>query len=220
MVDLALAWGARRVEIAHAQYYGWAITNRAALMPDRAEAEAAIAAVERRREALAGRIVIDHVLPDYYASRPKACMGGWGRRSLNVTPVGQGAALPCRRDAFRGWSSGACASTRWRRSGATLPAFNAFRGTDWMKEPCRTCDRREVDFGRLPLPGDDDRRRSRGKPTRSASSRRSTIAWRTSRPKGSPLPAIAYTYRTMKKLDTGLSAALAGAAQFSSGESG
>ena len=26
-------------------------------------------------------------------------------------------------------------------------AFNAFRGTDWMKEPCRSCAFREIDFG-------------------------------------------------------------------------
>jgi len=27
------------------------------------------------------------------------------------------------------------------------PAFNAFRGTSWMKEPCASCARREQDFG-------------------------------------------------------------------------
>jgi pyrroloquinoline quinone biosynthesis protein E len=27
------------------------------------------------------------------------------------------------------------------------PLFQRFRGTEWMPEPCRSCDRREVDFG-------------------------------------------------------------------------
>jgi pyrroloquinoline quinone biosynthesis protein E len=25
--------------------------------------------------------------------------------------------------------------------------MTAFRGTDWMPDPCRSCDRRELDFG-------------------------------------------------------------------------
>jgi len=80
MVKFAVALGARRVEIAHTQYYGWGIINRAALMPTKAQADAAIAEVEALRETYAGVIVIDHVIPDYHARYPKACMGGWGRR--------------------------------------------------------------------------------------------------------------------------------------------
>jgi PqqA peptide cyclase len=30
---------------------------------------------------------------------------------------------------------------------AKSPAFNAFRGTAWMQEPCASCARREIDFG-------------------------------------------------------------------------
>src|SRR5213083_967159 len=93
MVDLALALGAGRVEIAHVQYYGWAIENRAALMPSRVQVERATAAVEELRARHHGRIVIDAVVPDYYARYPKPCLGGWGRRSLNVTPAGK--VLPC-----------------------------------------------------------------------------------------------------------------------------
>src|SRR5260221_56868 len=93
MVDLALALGAGRVEIAHVQYYGWAIENRAALMPSREQVERATAAVEELRARHHGRIVIDAVVPDYYARYPKPCVGGWGRRSLNVTPAGK--VLPC-----------------------------------------------------------------------------------------------------------------------------
>src|SRR5881227_2969772 len=93
MVKLAIELGAKRVEIAHTQYYGWAKTNRAALLPPRADAERAIAQVESLREEYKGVIVIDHVIPDYHARYPKACMGGWARRTLNVTPTGK--VLPC-----------------------------------------------------------------------------------------------------------------------------
>src|ERR1700726_2912705 len=93
MVARALALGASRVEIAHVQYYGWALKNRAALMPTRAQVERAVAAVEALRVRHQGRIVIDAVVPDYYARFPKPCVGGWGRRSLNVTPAGK--VLPC-----------------------------------------------------------------------------------------------------------------------------
>ena len=94
MVRLAVALGARRVEIAHTQYYGWGLLNRAALMPSRAQAEAAIAEVEALKKTLAGVIVIDHVIPDYHARLPKACMGGWGKRGLKCHAVRQSAALP------------------------------------------------------------------------------------------------------------------------------
>src|SRR5271169_1301700 len=93
IVEAAVELGARRVEIAHAQYYGWALANRAALMPTQEEAAAAWAAVEAMRSRLAGTIVIDHVAPDYHARTPKPCMGGWGRKSLNVSPSGK--VLPC-----------------------------------------------------------------------------------------------------------------------------
>src|SRR5271169_363026 len=94
MVALALALGASRVEIAHVQYYGWALKNRAALMPSAEQViKRAAAAVEELRHRHHGKIVIDAVVPDYYARFPKPCVGGWGRRSLNVTPSGQ--VLPC-----------------------------------------------------------------------------------------------------------------------------
>ena len=93
MVELALALGASRVEIAHAQYYGWALKNRATLMPTAEQVKRAAAAVEDLRRRHHGEIVIDAVVPDYYARLPKPCVGGWGRRSLNVTPAGK--VLPC-----------------------------------------------------------------------------------------------------------------------------
>jgi pyrroloquinoline quinone biosynthesis protein E len=146
MVALALSLGAQRVEIAHVQYYGWALKNRAALMPSREQAIGAIKTVEKLRQAHHGRIVIDSALPDYYARYPKPCMGGWGRRSLNVTPSGK--VLPCHAaEVIPGltfWSvTEHPLADIWRHS----PAFNAFRGTDWMQEPCRSCPKQREDFG-------------------------------------------------------------------------
>ena len=93
MVDEAIAMGARRIELAHAQYYGWAASNRDALMPDMADALAARDTVASLRDRTADRITIDYVPPDHFARYPKPCMNGWGRQSLNVTP--RGLVLPC-----------------------------------------------------------------------------------------------------------------------------
>ena len=146
MVELALSLGASRVEVAHVQYYGWAMKNRAALMPSREQVDEAARQVEVLRARHHGRIVIDAVVPDYYARFPKPCVGGWGRRSLNVTPGGR--VLPCHAaeviPGLQFWNVREHSlADIWRGS----PAFCAFRGTGWMQEPCRSCERREQDFG-------------------------------------------------------------------------
>jgi pyrroloquinoline quinone biosynthesis protein E len=145
-VRLAVDLGAKRVEIAHAQYYGWALRNRSLLMPTREQTLAAVETVERLRRKRAGTIVIDAVVPDYHARYPKACMGGWGRQSLNVTPSGK--VLPCHAAEtipdLEFWTvRDKSLAEIWTAS----PAFNAFRGMDWMREPCRNCERREIDWG-------------------------------------------------------------------------
>ena len=102
--------------------------------------------VEAARARLAGRLVIDYVVPDYYAQRPKACMGGWGQRVLNVMP--DGAVLPCH-------AAGSIPDLVFEKVGERPlvdiwnngEAFRRFRGTDWMPEPCASCDRREIDWG-------------------------------------------------------------------------
>ncbi|MEJ0015167.1 MAG: pyrroloquinoline quinone biosynthesis protein PqqE [Acetobacteraceae bacterium] len=146
LVELAASLGAGRVEVAHAQYYGWALRNRAALMPTRAQVGQAMQAMDAIRAHYRGGPVIDMVVPDYYARRPKACMGGWGLRSLNVTPSGR--VLPCHAaetiPGLEFWSvRDRPLAAIWRDS----PAFQAFRGTQWMREPCRSCDLREIDHG-------------------------------------------------------------------------
>jgi PqqA peptide cyclase len=146
MVELALSLGAGRVEIAHVQYYGWAMKNRAALMPTREQVDKAVRQVEMLRTKHHGQIVIDAVVPDYYARFPKPCVGGWGRRSLNVTPAGR--VLPCHAaeviPGLEFWNvRDHSLADIWHSS----PAFLEFRGTDWMQEPCKTCPRRDQDFG-------------------------------------------------------------------------
>jgi pyrroloquinoline quinone biosynthesis protein E len=146
MLDMAVAMGAQRVELANVQYYGWALRNRAALMPTRAQLDAMTESVRAARERLAGVIVIDYVVPDYYASRPKACMGGWGRRFLNISPSGK--VLPCHAaETIPGLEFDNVRQRPLSDIWLNSKVFNQFRGTDWMKEPCRSCDRREVDWG-------------------------------------------------------------------------
>ena len=146
MIAMAVTIGARRVEIANVQYYGWALKNRAALMPTRAQLDRMVELVETARQDLTGIITIDFVVPDYYARRPKSCMGGWGRRFLNISPSGK--VLPCH--AAESITTLSFDNVRqrplveiWKDS----DAFRAFRGTDWMPEPCRSCDRKEIDWG-------------------------------------------------------------------------
>ncbi|HEY4166027.1 MAG TPA: SPASM domain-containing protein, partial [Reyranella sp.] len=138
--------GARRVEIAHVQYYAWALENRTALLPSRAQLDEATRIVEVARERLKGVLAIDYVVPDYYGVRPKSCMNGWGRQFLNVMP--SGTVVPCHAAQtipgidFPSVRTASLADI-WYRS----DAFNRFRGTDWMPQPCRDCDRREIDWG-------------------------------------------------------------------------
>ena len=146
MIEMAAGLGAGRIEVAHVQYYGWGLANRAALLPTREQLDAADRVVEAARARLKGRLVIDYVMPDYHARRPKACMSGWGRRFINVSPSGK--ALPCHAAEtipdldFPSVTTQSLADI-WQRS----DAFQRFRGTAWMPEPCRSCDQREVDWG-------------------------------------------------------------------------
>jgi PqqA peptide cyclase len=146
MIELALKLGAGRLEVAHVQYYGWALVNRRALLPTEAQLERATSVVAEARARLKGVLTIDYVVPDYYARRPKACMGGWGRQFLNVSPAGK--VLPCHAaESLPGFEfpsvRTASLAEIWHRS----EAFNRFRGTAWMPEPCKSCERREIDWG-------------------------------------------------------------------------
>ena len=145
-IRMAERLGARRIEIACVQFQGWALLNRSGLQPTRAQVERAKAVVAEEAARTAGRLVIDFVPPDYYSDYPKPCMGGWGTTGLNVAP--DGTVLPCHAAqtipqlSFQSVRDAPLAEI-WYCG----PAFGAFRGTDWMSETCRSCARRDVDFG-------------------------------------------------------------------------
>jgi pyrroloquinoline quinone biosynthesis protein E len=146
IVALAERLGAERLELANTQYLGWALVNRDALLPSAAVLAQARAAAARAQDRLRGRMEILFVLPDYVADRPRACMDGWARRFIVVSP--DGTMLPCHQaHTIRGLHfenvSGRSVEEIWHHS----DAFNAFRGEGWMPEPCRSCDQRTVDFG-------------------------------------------------------------------------
>lgn len=146
MIFFAESLAPQRIEIANVQYYGWALKNREWLLPTREQVQRSVLIVERTQERLKGQIKIDFVTPDYYASFPKPCMGGWGRQLMLVDPSGK--VLPCHAAAvipgmhFESVREKAL-SWIWEESAS----FRRFRGENWMPEPCRSCDRRALDFG-------------------------------------------------------------------------
>jgi pyrroloquinoline quinone biosynthesis protein E len=146
IISLAESLGAVRIELANVQYYGWGHLNRTQLLPTRTQVDAAAKIAAAAKQRLAGRTDLIYVLPDYYETRPKPCMQGWGRRYMTVNPIGH--VLPCPNatsipslhfDSVREHSL----AWIWNESAA----FNAFRGTEWMPLPCRECPQREIDFG-------------------------------------------------------------------------
>jgi pyrroloquinoline quinone biosynthesis protein E len=146
VIELAESFGIRRVELAHSQWYGWAFLNRRALMPTRSQVERASQVVARAQERLRGRMEIVYVLADYFELYPKACMNGWGRNFITVAPDGR--VLPCpAAAAIKTLQFDNCRGRGLAEIWRDSAAFNAYRGTAWMPEPCRSCDRREVDWG-------------------------------------------------------------------------
>ena len=146
MIEIACQVGADRIEIAHAQYYGWALKNRAALMPSRDQLQQATDVVMAARDRLKGQLLIDYVVPDYYARYPKPCMGGWAQTGLNVTPSGK--VLPCHAaETISNLEFDNVRDRSLKDIWLNGSAFQAFRGTEWMEEPCRSCDRKDIDWG-------------------------------------------------------------------------
>jgi PqqA peptide cyclase len=146
VIALAEELGAGRLELANTQFYGWAFRNRAALLPTRQQIDNAVAVAAAERKRLAGKMEILFVVPDYYSTRPKPCMNGWGARYITVNPEGD--VLPCPTASEipnLNFDNVLTRSLEWIWQSSE--SFNRFRGTEWMPEPCRNCDFREVDFG-------------------------------------------------------------------------
>ena len=145
IIALAQRLGAARLELANAQYQGWALRNRAALLPTRAQLDAAGQEVARLRRETRGLEIL-FVLPDYHRDRPKPCMGGWGRQSLVIAPDGR--VLPCHGAAeLPGLEFWRVPERSLAECWSDAPGMNAFRGEAWMPLPCRDCPERAVDFG-------------------------------------------------------------------------
>jgi pyrroloquinoline quinone biosynthesis protein E len=145
LLGLAEEVGADRVELANTQYYGWAWRNRDALLPSRAQLEAAEVVVRAARERLRDRMDVIYVIPDYYSRYPKPCMGGWASRQLTVTPNGD--VLPCPAAQTLPLPRANVREDSLEQIWTGSPVMTAFRGTGWMPDPCRSCNRRELDFG-------------------------------------------------------------------------
>jgi pyrroloquinoline quinone biosynthesis protein E len=146
ILEMAEALGADYIELANTQYYGWSLVNRSQLMPTKEQVEEAERITNEYRARTNTKMKIFFVVPDYFSDRPKKCMNGWGEVFMIVTANGD--VLPCHsarvlpnmqfpnvRDNGLEWV--------WKDS----PAFNKYRGDDWMKEPCRTCPEKEKDLG-------------------------------------------------------------------------
>ena len=146
ILALAEEIGVDYMEFANIQYYNWALLNREELLPTREQLERAEAAVNKARERLGKRMTIYFVIPDYFETRPKACMNGWGTIHLTVAP--DGAALPCQEvRVIEGLEFPTVREHSLQWLWEDSPLFQKFRGDEWMKEPCRTCDEKEKDFG-------------------------------------------------------------------------
>jgi PqqA peptide cyclase len=146
MLALAESSSASRVEFANVQYYGWAFANRDSLLPTREQLTQSIDFLKKSQERLSGKIKVEYVVPDYYAKYPKPCMGGWGRKLMLITPSGD--ALPCHAArVIPGLTFDNVKDRALREIWEESEAFQKFRGESWMQEPCKTCDRRALDFG-------------------------------------------------------------------------
>ncbi len=146
ILDMAETLEADYVELANTQYYGWALLNRSYLLPSREQVEQAKRISQEYQTRLQGQMRILYVIPDYYADRPKPCMAGWGSLFMAIAP--DGTALPCH--AARQIPSLTFPNVQdmdLRSIWYDSPIFNAYRGDDWMREPCRSCPEKEKDFG-------------------------------------------------------------------------
>ncbi|MEO0972677.1 MAG: pyrroloquinoline quinone biosynthesis protein PqqE [Pseudomonadota bacterium] len=146
ILDMAVELQADFVELASTQYYGWSRVNAEHLLPTRAQLQRAEAVAHQYQDRYRDRMKIIYVVPDYFEDRPKACMNGWGSVFLTVVPDGR--ALPCHAAGqLPGMTFPHLAETSVYDAWCASDAFNAFRGLDWMAEPCRSCPEKEKDFG-------------------------------------------------------------------------
>jgi pyrroloquinoline quinone biosynthesis protein E len=142
----AVELGAERLELAHTQFYGWGLLNRAALMPSADQVRRASTAATEVHRRYGDELEIVYVEPDYHTGRPKPCMNGWGSRQFVVDPTGF--VLPClAAGQLPGGTPATVRAEPLSRIWHDSELFRRFRGTEWMPQPCASCALREVDFG-------------------------------------------------------------------------
>ena len=146
VLALSCELGGDFVELATVQYYGWAYLNRDHLLPTKAQLETAEATVNAFRNTQGDdEPKFIFVTPDYYETRPKACMNGWATTFLTVTP--DGSALPCHSAKILPLTFPNVKESSLEKIWHEDFSFNKFRGLDWLPSPCRDCDEKEKDFG-------------------------------------------------------------------------
>jgi PqqA peptide cyclase len=145
IVALAERLGADRLELANVQLVSWAYQNVASLLPTGAQIAHARDVAREASQRFEGRMEVIFVLPDWYADRPRACMDGWGRRFVVVAP--DGAVLPCHAARSLPLAFGSVREGTLAHAWRDAAGMKEFRGEGWMPDPCRTCDRRGIDYG-------------------------------------------------------------------------
>jgi pyrroloquinoline quinone biosynthesis protein E len=146
IIELAVEIGADYLELANTQFYSWAHINRDQLLPTREQLVRAERITNEWRARLGNTMKMFFVVPDYYETRPKKCMNGWGSVFLTIAP--DGVALPCHTARMLpGLAFPNVREMSVREIWQDSEGFNRFRGTSWMKEPCSSCPEREIDFG-------------------------------------------------------------------------
>ena len=146
IIELAVDLGAEYLELANSQYYSWAQLNRDGLMPSREQLIRAERITNEYREKLGDKLKIFFVVPDYYETRPKKCMNGWGNIFLTITP--DGTALPCHTaKMIKHLEFPNVKNTSVKEIWYESKPFNFYRGDAWMKEPCSSCPEKAKDLG-------------------------------------------------------------------------
>ncbi len=144
IIQMAVDLDADRLEVANVQYYGWALKNRAALMPTEAQIEETSRIVEEAQARLKGVLAIEYWCP-ILRDAPKKCMGGWGRQFFNISPSGK--VLPCHAaETITALRSSRCATIPC----LDLEQFGCLQPLSrhgWMPEPCRSCTTARSTFG-------------------------------------------------------------------------
>lgn len=148
IIELCLELEADTVELAICQFYGWAYENRQGLLPTKEQLVRAERITNEYRQKIQEQNIkckLIFVVPDYYEERPKACMDGWGKIFLTVSP--DGTALPCHAARQLPIQFPNVKESQLSEIWYDSLSFNEFRGDDWMPDMCQSCSDKDQDYG-------------------------------------------------------------------------